>query len=170
MGITISASLRELDPSTLALQISSSIMLENNNVTISGQILPQTANENVTLQAKINSDSWTHSYRGDTGGWAVYVQLGACDWRGNCYSSKLAGEQTVQWRNKRTNERYCVAGILGFVNCCLSFSCGHICDCVCQNNVQKNCTKHSTIRNRAFSPMNASRCQGFQLGINSAFI
>jgi uncharacterized membrane protein len=34
-------------------------MLENNNVTISGQILPQTANENVTLQAKINSDSWT---------------------------------------------------------------------------------------------------------------
>jgi hypothetical protein len=55
----VSASLRELDPSTLALQISSSIILENNNVTISGQILPQTANENVTLRATINSDSWT---------------------------------------------------------------------------------------------------------------
>jgi hypothetical protein len=55
----VSASLRELDPSTLALQIIPSILLENNNVTISGQILPQTANENVTLQAKINSDSWT---------------------------------------------------------------------------------------------------------------
>jgi hypothetical protein len=55
----VSASLRELDHSTLTLQILPSIMLENNNVTISGQILPKTANENVTLQAKINSDSWT---------------------------------------------------------------------------------------------------------------
>jgi len=55
----VSANLRELDPTTIALQISPSIMFENNNVTISGQILPQTRNENVTLQAKINSDSWT---------------------------------------------------------------------------------------------------------------
>ena len=55
----VTASLRELDSSTLALQISPSVMLENNNLTISGQILPQTANENVTLQAKINSESWT---------------------------------------------------------------------------------------------------------------
>jgi hypothetical protein len=55
----VSASLRELDHSSLALQISSAVMLENNNVTLSGQILPQTANENVTLQAKINGDSWT---------------------------------------------------------------------------------------------------------------
>ncbi len=55
----VSASLRELDPSTLNVKVSWSIMLENNNVTISGQILPKTANENVTLQAKINSNSWT---------------------------------------------------------------------------------------------------------------
>jgi hypothetical protein len=55
----VSASLRTLDPSTLALHLSSSIMLDNNNITISGQILPQTANENVTLKAKINGDSWT---------------------------------------------------------------------------------------------------------------
>jgi hypothetical protein len=55
----VSASLRELDPSTVALHVSPSIMLGSNNVTISGQILPQTANENVTLQAKINSNSWT---------------------------------------------------------------------------------------------------------------
>ena len=47
----VSASLRELDPSTLSLQISPPLMLENSNVTISGQILPQTANENVTLQS-----------------------------------------------------------------------------------------------------------------------
>ena len=56
----VSASLRELDHSTLSLQISPSIILENNNVTISGQIYPQTANENVTVQAKIYSDSWTN--------------------------------------------------------------------------------------------------------------
>ncbi|MCL4429461.1 MAG: hypothetical protein M1167_01795, partial [Chloroflexi bacterium] len=55
----VSATLRELDPSTLALQVSPSIMLEDSNVTISGQILPQTASENVTLQAKINSGGWT---------------------------------------------------------------------------------------------------------------
>ena len=55
----VSATLRELDPSTLALQISPFVMLENNNLTISGQILPQTANENVTLQAKLYSDTWT---------------------------------------------------------------------------------------------------------------
>jgi hypothetical protein len=56
----VSASLRELAHSTISLQISPSIALENNNLTISGQVYPQTANENVTLQAKINSDSWTN--------------------------------------------------------------------------------------------------------------
>ncbi len=55
----VSVTLRELDHSTLALQISAFITLENSNVTISGQILPQTANENVTLKAKINNDGWT---------------------------------------------------------------------------------------------------------------
>ena len=55
----VGATLRELDPSTLSLEVSSALMLENGNVTISGQILPQTANENVTLKAQINSDWWT---------------------------------------------------------------------------------------------------------------
>jgi hypothetical protein len=55
----VSASLRELDHSTLSLQISPSIMLENGNVTISGQIFSQTVNENVTVLAKINGGSWT---------------------------------------------------------------------------------------------------------------
>jgi len=55
----VSANIRELDPSTLALQISPSIMLESSSVKISGQILPQIANENVTLQAKINNGGWT---------------------------------------------------------------------------------------------------------------
>ncbi len=54
----VSASLRELDHSTIILQVSPSIMLGSSNITINGQILPPTANENVTLQAKINSNSW----------------------------------------------------------------------------------------------------------------
>jgi hypothetical protein len=56
----VSASLRELDHSTLSLQISPSIILENTNLTITGQIYPKSANENVTVQAKIYSDSWTN--------------------------------------------------------------------------------------------------------------
>jgi hypothetical protein len=56
----VSASLRELDHSTLSLQISSSIIIENSELTLTGQIYPQVANENVTLQARIYSDSWTN--------------------------------------------------------------------------------------------------------------
>ena len=52
------ASLRELDPSNLTLQVSSPIMIGNNNLTFSGQIQPQTANQNVTLQAQVNGGGW----------------------------------------------------------------------------------------------------------------
>ncbi len=55
----VSATLRELEPSTIALKISSPIMIENGNVTVNGQILPQTANVNVTLKANINKGGWT---------------------------------------------------------------------------------------------------------------
>ena len=94
----VSATLRELDQSALAIQISPSIMLESNNLTISGQILPQTANENVTLKAKINNDGWTTiGYCGDSGRWTIYVQLGASDWGTSNCSGKLGWEQAVQW-------------------------------------------------------------------------
>jgi hypothetical protein len=56
----VSASLRELDHSTLSLQVSPSIIIENSNVTLTGKIYPKTTNENVTLKAKIYSDSWTN--------------------------------------------------------------------------------------------------------------
>jgi hypothetical protein len=55
----VGATIRPLDSSTLSLQVSSGFMLENNQVTISGQILPAAGNENVTLKAKINSDTYT---------------------------------------------------------------------------------------------------------------
>jgi hypothetical protein len=54
----VSANLRELDHSTLTMHVSSSLLLEDNAITISGQILPHTPNENVTLQAKINGGDW----------------------------------------------------------------------------------------------------------------
>ncbi len=55
----VGASLRELDLSTLSLQASSTLLLEDSNVTLSGQILPQTPNENVTLRAQMNNGGWT---------------------------------------------------------------------------------------------------------------
>ena len=51
----VSVSLKQLDSSTLSLQIFLPLLLENSNVTISGQILPQLANENVTLQNKVGN-------------------------------------------------------------------------------------------------------------------
>jgi hypothetical protein len=54
----VGASLRELDPSTLTLALSSPLILQNGNVTISGQMFPQSAAENVTLQARSNGGAW----------------------------------------------------------------------------------------------------------------
>jgi hypothetical protein len=70
----VSVTLRELDHSTLALQISTPLMLENSSVTISGQILPKTVIENVTLKAKINSDNWITIGTVETqaDGWFIY--------------------------------------------------------------------------------------------------
>jgi hypothetical protein len=54
----VSASLRELDPSTLTLQLSTSAMFQNSQVTLTGQILPAQPNENVTLQGRNSGGSW----------------------------------------------------------------------------------------------------------------
>jgi hypothetical protein len=55
----VSVALRELDPSAVSLQITPSLMLEGNNrVVLSGQIQPEAANENVTLQTRINGGGW----------------------------------------------------------------------------------------------------------------
>ena len=54
----ISTNLRELDPSTITLQVSPSFMIENTELVISGQILPLTPNENVTIRAQIPNQGW----------------------------------------------------------------------------------------------------------------
>jgi hypothetical protein len=55
----VSAALEELEPSTISMQVSSALTLQGMQITITGQVLPEAAEENVTLQAKINSPTWT---------------------------------------------------------------------------------------------------------------
>lgn len=100
----VSAILRELDASSLSLQIFPPILLENNNVTVSGQILPQAVNENVTLQTKISSEGWTtvgtvltqtdgrfeYNWASATGG-IVAVQA---TWQGNRQYNGASSTQT----------------------------------------------------------------------------
>ena len=51
--------IRELNHSVISLQVTPSLMLEGNNrVVLSGYIQPEAANENVTLQARINDGGW----------------------------------------------------------------------------------------------------------------
>jgi hypothetical protein len=54
----VAANLRELDPSTLTMHLSSPLILQNSELVISGQVLPQTSNENVTLRGRTNSGGW----------------------------------------------------------------------------------------------------------------
>lgn len=55
----ISASFTALEPSTLSLEISPSISIQNGAITIRGQLAPIMSNENITLYASINSSPWT---------------------------------------------------------------------------------------------------------------
>jgi hypothetical protein len=55
----VSVTLKELEPSTLTLQPSSSILLEGTSLTVRGQILPKNSGENVTIQAKTGGGGYT---------------------------------------------------------------------------------------------------------------
>ncbi|MDR0493776.1 MAG: hypothetical protein LBH74_09105 [Nitrososphaerota archaeon] len=52
-----SVSIRELDSSVVTLKVSSALMIQNTEISISGQILPITADENVTIRAQ-TSGGW----------------------------------------------------------------------------------------------------------------
>jgi hypothetical protein len=54
----VTATIRELDPSRITLQVSSLLTLENQPITISGQILPEVTGENVTLRAQNSNRGW----------------------------------------------------------------------------------------------------------------
>jgi hypothetical protein len=55
----VSASFTALEPSTLSLEVSPSISIQNGAISIHGQLAPTMLNENVTLYASINSSPWT---------------------------------------------------------------------------------------------------------------
>jgi hypothetical protein len=103
----VGASLRELDPSTLTLALSSPAILQNGNVTISGQIFPQSAAENVTLRARSNGGAWftIGSAQTDTDGrfsydWMIQTP-GAMDvqagWAGNTKLNGASSNVATVW-------------------------------------------------------------------------
>jgi hypothetical protein len=54
----VSASFTAMEPSALSLEVSPIISIENSAIVIDGQLVPEMANENVTLYAKLNSSPW----------------------------------------------------------------------------------------------------------------
>jgi len=54
----VSASFTALEPSTISLEVSSPILLQNSAITLRGQISPDTGNGNVTIYAKFNISPW----------------------------------------------------------------------------------------------------------------
>ena len=54
----VSASFTALEPSTISLEISSPVLLQNSAITLRGQISPDTVNGNVTIYAKFNISPW----------------------------------------------------------------------------------------------------------------
>ncbi len=55
----VSASFTSMEPSSLTLEVSPIVSIQNSAVVLAGQLNPEMAYENVTLYAKINSASWT---------------------------------------------------------------------------------------------------------------
>jgi hypothetical protein len=54
----VSASFTAMEPSTLSLEISPIVSLQNSAITIRGQLAPEEANKNVTLYASVNDSPW----------------------------------------------------------------------------------------------------------------
>ena len=48
-----------MEPSVLSLEVSPIITIQNSAIVLTGQLVPEISNENVTLYAKTNSDTWT---------------------------------------------------------------------------------------------------------------
>lgn len=55
----VSASFTSMETSILSLEVSPIISIENSPIILSGRLIPEMPNENVTLYAKINSATWT---------------------------------------------------------------------------------------------------------------
>jgi hypothetical protein len=55
----VAASFISMEPSVLSLEVSPIITIQNSAIVLTGQLVPEISNENVTLYAKTNSDTWT---------------------------------------------------------------------------------------------------------------
>jgi hypothetical protein len=74
----VSASFNVMTPSTLALQVTPTIISENSTMTISGQIKPEVQNQNVTVYGKVNNSPWKvvgSTLTGQDGSFLVNWQL-----------------------------------------------------------------------------------------------
>ena len=55
----VSASFTTMNPSTLSLEVTPIISIQNSAITLHGQLDPEMPNENVTLYARVNNSPWT---------------------------------------------------------------------------------------------------------------
>ncbi len=102
----VSASFTAMNPSTLSLEVSPIISLQNSPIVIGGQLAPQTLNENVTLYAKINGAAWTviGTVTTESNGDFEYVWIAEtagshsirAGWSGNTlYTGAMSGEKNA---------------------------------------------------------------------------
>jgi hypothetical protein len=55
----VSASFTALEPSSLSLEVTPTISLQNTVITVHGQLAPEISNKNVTLYVQVNNSPWT---------------------------------------------------------------------------------------------------------------
>jgi hypothetical protein len=55
----VSASFTALEPSSLSLEVTPTISLQNTVITVHGQLAPEISNKNVTLYVQVNGSPWT---------------------------------------------------------------------------------------------------------------
>jgi hypothetical protein len=80
----VSASFSAFEPSTMSLEISPIISLQNSAITFRGQIAPEVADKNVTLYAKINNAPWVVIGTAVTGTDGTFEYVWKADTAGIC--------------------------------------------------------------------------------------
>ena len=102
----VSASFTAMEPSTLSLEVSPIISLQNSAIVIGGQLTPQTTTENVTLYANINGAVWKviGTVRTESNGRFEYIWMAEtagsysvrAGWSGNTfYTGAMSSEKNV---------------------------------------------------------------------------
>jgi hypothetical protein len=80
----VSASFEKLEPTTLALQVEPFVTTAGSEVTLSGQLSPALANENVTLYVNVNWGAWNVLNTTETGTDGSFSYSWASDVTGIC--------------------------------------------------------------------------------------